>query len=369
MKNFVRSILLLLTLCLLLGGCGGNDPVDTNAIDLVESDAPPTDSQTENEQTTGGSQQVSGDVNMWKYTTSGGVNVREITIDSGKGGDDVHIVHLTDIHINYCTAEDLKDPVLKSTYENRVWLKNFAVKANLERCLNFAKDADQIVITGDIYDYLSQGAINMTKQYIFDPYPTVMACLGNHESVRKCQGTVAENTSFEQRMAILEQNWVNDIYYASRVIGDKVMVITMDNGSRGGTGSFWDCQVEPFRKDLATARENGYVVLVFYHIPISTGNAKYYNTRAIQIGDKNSSVQNFFSKGIGSTSIGADKEIYDLIINNGDIIKGTFSGHHHNDFYTEIKAKTPSGEQVMIPQYVVNGVPYGTGNAMSIIVK
>ena len=357
-------MLLILSISLLLSGCNGADPVTTEPYESLAE----TITQTEQ----GGITDKEDDeyVNMWKYvTSSNGVNVREITIDSGKGGDAVEIVHMTDIHINYCTDEDLKDPVLKSTYENRTWLKNFAVRGNLERCLTYAKDADQIVITGDIYDYLSEGAIAMTKQYIFDPYPTVMACLGNHESVRKCQGKVAENTTFEQRMEILDQNWINDIYYASRVIGDKVMVITMDNGSRAGIGAFWESQVEPFRKDLETARENGYAVLLFYHIPISTGDPTYYSTRALQIGDKNTSTQNFYTNCIGSFSTGADKAIYDLIVNNGDIIKGAFSGHHHNDFYTEIKATTPAGEEVKIPQYVVNGVPYGNGNVMKITVK
>ena len=365
MKRFFRILLLICSLVLLLTGCTVNNVTGEDTTEITDA------MSSELKETTG--TQASGSekqyANYWSRKTVEGVSVRTITVDSGKGGDEIRIVQLTDIHINYCTPEDLNDPVLKSTYDNRTWLKNFAVKANLERCLNYAKDADQIVITGDIYDYLSQGAIDMAKKYIFDSYSTVMACLGNHESVRKCQGKVDENTTYEDRMAILSQNWINDIYYASRVIEDKAMVIVMDNGSKGGIGAFHECQVAKLDADLKAAREKGYSVFLFYHIPISTGNVKDRSVVAEQIGDKNTKIQNFYTGAVGSFSSGASGEVYDLIVNNGDIIKGTFCGHHHNDFYTEIKAKTASGEDTVIPQYVVNAVPYGSGNVMEIIVK
>ena len=311
--------------------------------------------------------------NYWKYETlSGGMTVRYVNIKTEKGGDPIEIVQLTDIHFNYCTEEDLKDPVLKSTYENRKWLKiDYANNKrgsldNAVRCLEYAKDADQLVVTGDVMDYLSNGTLALTKQYIFDPFPGAMVNVGNHEPVRQMQGTVAENTTLESRLAILQENWIHDIYYSSKVLGDKVMLIQMDNGS---TGEFWPSQVEPFKKDLATAREKGYTVLLFYHIPLATGNPADYNATAIVVGDKNGSVRNLYTKGVGNHSMGASKEIYQLITNNADIIAGGFCGHTHNDFYTEIKAKTASGEATVIPQYILIGVPYGKGHALKITVE
>ena len=354
----------------LLTGCASNDPVVTESEpeSLIE-----TVMETVTEAQTSKLSQTSKYANYWKYKMSGGVVVREVTIDTGKGGEDIEIVQLTDIHINYCTAEDLQDPVLKSTYENRKWLANFAVKSNLQKCLNYAKDADQIVITGDILDYLSKGTLQKTKEYIFDPHPTVMACLGNHDSIKKCGGTVAETTPLATRMKELEDNWIGDIYYQSRVLGNKVMIIAMDNGSQvdavGKQGVFWDSQVELLRADLATARANGYAVLLFYHVPISTSSIKFQSVQSTYIGDKNNVTFNFFSYGVGYSSTGASKEVYELIVNNGDIIKGAFCGHLHSDFYTEIAAKTPDGGITVIPQYVLCGVPYNEGHALKIIVK
>ena len=322
MKIVFKCLLVLLCMSFLMTGCSVDEPVgsESESVSLIESTM-----ETITEKQTAKPSQSSPYANYWKYKMSGGVVVREVTIDTGKGGEDIEIVQLTDIHINYCTAEDLQDPVLKSTYENRKWLANFAVKSNLQKCLNYAKDADQIVITGDILDYLSKGTLAKAKEYIFDPYPTVMATLGNHEPVKKCQGKVAENTSFTTRMKELEENWLGDVYYQSKVLGDKVMVIAMDNGSlvdeKKQQGVFWERQVELLRADLATARANGYAVLLFYHVPISTANMKYEKVQSTFIGDKNNVTFNFFAYGVGYSSTGASKEVYELIVNNGDIIR------------------------------------------------
>ena len=370
MKLLFKCLLVLLCMSFLMTGCSVDEPVgsESESVSLIESTM-----ETITETQTAKPSQSSPYANYWKYKMSGGVVVREVVIDTGKGGEDVEIVQLTDVHINYCTEEDLQDPVLKSTHAAQTWLRNFGVKNNLQRCLNYAKSADQIVITGDLMSYLSKGGLQKVKEYIFDPYPTVMACLGNHDSIKKCGGTVAETTSISTRMKELEESWIHDIYYQSRVLGDKVMVIAMDNGSlvdeKKQQGVFWDRQVELLRGDLATARANGYAVLLFYHVPISTANMKYERVQSTFIGDKKNDTFNFFAYGVGYSSTGASKKVYELIVNNGDIIKGAFCGHHHSDFYTEIAAKTPDGGRTVIPQYVLCGVPYNEGHALKIIVK
>ena len=61
------------------------------------------------------------------------------------------------------------------------------------------------------------------------------------------------------------------------------------------------------------------------------------------------------------------KKIYNLIIKNGDIIKGVFCGHNHNNIYTEIMASTPDGAIAKIPQYTVSG-NYAYSNVIQITV-
>lgn len=293
---------------------------------------------------------------------------RDLTIKAGLGGEKVVISQLTDAHINYCNEEDLKDPVLASTYEHRTWKKDKASLENLQKTLKeAAKDSDLIVITGDLYDYCSQGAIETVQEHVFGKYDNMMACLGNHEIVRKMEGKVEDTMTEEQIRETLAENWCNDIYYASQIIKDKVIVIAIDNSS----SHFFAEQVPLLTADLQKARENGYVVLLFYHIPLLTGDADHNN---MQCDSKYGTGGWSFGTEVGHNmigkySIGADKEIYDLITNNGDIIYGAFCGHVHGDYYTEIRAKTAAGEDVRIPQYAIQGVVYNQGHFLRIVIE
>lgn len=361
-KHTVKAILGLLAFLMILSSCNGNTPVDTVTTGLTTAQV--TESQTNQKEESNKPTYA----NMWTYkTTSAGVLVREITIDSGKGGDAIEIVQLSDLHINYFNQRDLDEanPALMSTMENRQWLKNFGSQTNINRCMEMFKNADQIVLTGDVIDSLSWGALEKLNSEIFQKYDNVMACLGNHDASRQNQGTVADTTTLESRLAIVQENWCNDVFYSSKVIGDKVMLIQMDNGSKY---AFWDVQVDQLAADLATARANGYVVLIFYHIPLATANPYDKEVEALKVGDPNFAKRNFYNEGVGRYSEGASKAVYDLITNNGDIIKGTFCGHNHNDYYTEIKAKTASGEATVIPQYTLLGIPYNRGHALKITI-
>ena len=369
MKKYIRTLIALLCVCLLMAGCttkgSEGDPLTSES---AQETTNPLTTKEDDSVTTPENQYK----NLWEYKTEADEVVsREVTIKTQKGGEALEIIQITDLHFNYCTEEDLKDPVLKSTYENRKWLRDGKSVANALRCLEYAKNADQLVVTGDILDYLSQGTLELTKKHIFDAFPNVMACLGNHDAVRQMQGTVPENTSLEERLAIVKEAWIHDAEYFSKVLDERVMLIQMDNASDPDQkyGSFSERQKELLQNDLALAREKGYTVLLFYHIPLATGNPADYSITASMVGDKNGSVRNLYTGGIGKLSSGASKEVYELITSNADIIGGAFCGHTHNDFYTEIKATNADGSEAVIPQYILMGAPYGKGHILRITVE
>ena len=304
---------------------------------------------------------------MWtKSVTDNEIKVRDVVIDTDKGGEPVELIQITDLHLSWVSEEDRKDPVIASSYEFRRWGKDGAFWPRAEKCLDFAKDADAIVITGDIYDYLTDETVKKTRELLFDKYDNLIACIGNHEPAKKMQGEVEETMPLEDRIKYLETRWCNDIYYCSRVFGEKVMVIALDNSS---ASRFWDRQIEPLRSDLAKAREKGYAVLLFYHDPMSTGDERYIKVDTLDRGD--ATCRNFYNSNvqISASSEGASGEIYRMIISNGDIIKGAFCGHYHSDFYTEIAARTADGAPTVIPQYVLKGVVYDKGNVLRITVR
>jgi hypothetical protein len=117
------------------------------------------------------------------------------------------------------------------------------------------------------------------------------------------------------------------------------MVIQLDNGF----GRFCNEQIPQLQADIAKAREKGYVVLLFYHVPL--------NTNGVAQGDE------------------ATRKVYELITNNADVIKGAFCGHEHVNRYEEIKAKTASGQATTIPQYTLEPVASYQGVLLKITVK
>ncbi|MBQ9113202.1 MAG: metallophosphoesterase [Clostridia bacterium] len=372
MKKAFRIIALILLVLMCFTACDTSDiPADTepdeeNTVSTSEGDV--TDKQTEetNPADEPGKTTVVGssaDKKGWLYRQDNGVLVREVDIDSGKGGEAVEIIQITDTHISYMNDNDKKDPVLLDTYNTREWLRNAGGWRNAKRCLDSAVDADRVILTGDIIDYMSEGALEFVKNNIFDKYSNVNTVVGNHEVV-KAMGEDIADADLPARMEYIGGYFTENVYYHSEVLGDKVMIIQLDNGS---DSRFWESQIEPLREDLAIARKSGLVVLLFYHIPIATGNIKYAATKPIY--DNGGGVRNF-AAGIGVTNAdSATAEVYNIITNNGDIIKGAFCGHVHNHYYTEITAKTASGEPTVIPQYMVASSAYDYGHMLKITVK
>ncbi len=304
--------------------------------------------------------------NIWNYKTADdGVIKREITIKAKKAGKPLHIAHLTDLHFNYCNQRDIEenDAVLMSTLEHREWLKGGSSVENAVRTLSHAKNADAIVITGDILDYLSYGCEELAKKYVFEPYPSLIAALGNHEAARKVQGVYPEVMSYQEKKERLQSFWPNALHYSSTVIDERVMLIQMDNCSE--KIGFRAEQIVPFTEDIEKARKNNYIILLFFHVHISPESEKYAETNADLIGDEAWATVNLNRHGISASHGEASKKIIDLIKSSPDVIKACFCGHLHSDFYCEITAN--NGQT--IPQYLLIGTPYQKGNLLYINIE
>ena len=316
-----------------------------------------------------------------------GLKTRDFTIRAGETGHNVTVVQLTDLHIGYCNEEDLNNPTLASTAQNRgesatppTWPNRNSVLRNLGYALDYADglDANQIVITGDALDYLSMGGLNLLKEKIWSRYPgKVLIATGNHEMVQKMCGKVDETVSETDRFKMLKDNWEHDPIYTSRVLRDKVMVIQMDNGlndrdevAQPHSGNLFHAeQVELLKKDLELAKKNRYVVLLFFHTPIGTGNPADKVVNATYIPGADSGVhttQNLYENVAAGTNHDSEASaaIWNLICENSDNIAAVFAGHVHGDFYSEILGKNRN-----IPQILLTGMAYEKGHALKITVE
>ena len=229
---------------------------------------------------------------------------------------------------------------------------------------------DQTIITGDNMSFQTWGGIEQIKNALWGADPSALITLGNHDMMQRMSGLYPETTALDSRYSTLQENWRHDIYYSSRVIKDKVIVVQMDNA----LSQYWEGQAEKLAADIEKARKNGYIILIFQHVPIMTNNPECSELRPL-ITDDDTVVYDF-SKNDGFDGVRTNRndlttEVYNLITQNADVIKGLFCGHYHDDLYCEVKATTPDGTETVIPQYVANTTAYnsGIGSALKITVK
>ena len=247
--------------------------------------------------------------------------------------------------------------------------------------MEFGKLFDRTVITGDILDFYSFGNIDLLKSVITDKYDVLMT-LGNHETaeiIPSINGGHKEKYSFDEKFDYLNKNvWPNDAYLYSEIMSnkegnEKVMLLLLDNSTNKYL--FSQEQLKKLHEYIETARQKQIPILIFQHSPISTnwgdekGNdlAEPYDI----INNPNGVNSNHGkSSGLIGGSLNNDEmsqKVYELIIKSGDVIKGVFCGHEHNNIYTEIMATTPDGTNAKIPQYVVSG-NYAYSNIIQITV-
>ena len=314
--------------------------------------------------------------NWWIYSYENGPMVREARIKSKKQGmKPLEIVQFTDPHFNYCNEKDFAEanPAVMSTHQNRGWLANGAAVDVTRRSLDYAAMSDQTIVTGDILDYLSYGAQELAQKHLFWRDSNLLAAIGGHEVTRVMQGVVPDPTSKESRLEILKSFWCNDIFYESRILGDRVIAVVMDNGS---SGTYSKEQFNRLKADLEYARQNDLIVLIFQHEPLCTANPAETDVPFIRANDPNDS-RNFFKDHMGGVWVREhlkdewSMRTHDLIRQSADVIKGVFCGHWHSDFYTEILGMDQNGvsNQTVIPQYVLTATVYDNlGHMMKITI-
>lgn len=296
------------------------------------------------------------------------LKIRKIRIKALQQGKRIDICQISDVHFNYLNEEDFaeQNPAVMSSFQNRYWLRGGASVKNAIMALEYGAHCDQTVITGDIMDYYTKGALACTRKYIWEPYPDVICALGGHDITCQMQGTVPDTIPMEEKIKTLKSVWKHDLFYYARILDNRVMLIQMFNDCRRYTKE----QLHKLSCDIEKARREQLTVLLFQHEPLRTGNPKDIDVPNIRTYDENG--HDYYHLGEADTDTISEK-MYGLITSSGDVIKGIFCGHRHNDVYTEIKAtaKRADGiqEATKIPQHILTANAYEMGHVMHIIVE
>ena len=296
--------------------------------------------------------------------------VREACFDSGKGGEEIKILQVTDLHLHAINRRDEQEenPSVFGSLQHRMAFRNASTLPNLKRVLGLMEGFEQVIVTGDAIDYLTWGSLELMEDYIWERIPNVWVTVGGHELTRVMEGDVPDPTTLESRYEILRGYWRHDMYYSSKILGDKVLLVQMNNGQ----GRYFESQYDSLRRDIARARQERLLLLLFQHEPICTRNPAEKDVVPLRVNDGTGCRD--FCEGFlgGGESDEATAKVYRLITESADVIRGVFCGHRHNDFYTEIKAfsfQNGMRSESVIPQYVLTGNMYDNGHIMAITVK
>lgn len=316
---------------------------------------------------------------------SDGMRLTEVTISPINGkrvGSPVNVIHFSDIHFNAVNEMDKDNPTIMALFEGRDFNRgNKYNSAATVRSLEFGKLFDRTVITGDILDHYSFGSMELLKSVITDKYDVLMT-LGNHETAEimpSINGGMTDKYSLKEKFDYLNKNiWTNDVYLYSEILSDKdgnekAMLLLLDNSTNKYL--YTDEQYKELKGYIDTARQKQIPALVFQHCPISTGWGDENGNELVEpydIIENPNGVNENYGKSSGYAGGNANKDamtkkVYDLIVNNGDVVKGVFCGHNHNNIYTEIMAHTADGGNTKIPQYTVSG-NYAYSNVIQITI-
>ena len=310
---------------------------------------------------------------MYRLKTTRQV-IADIKLDLGLGFDTPYIIGaVADMHFNVCNQEDREDEELVYTEKCRKWPENLKWVIPSAKSLEACDFCDATVVLGDTLDYLSGGSLNYTKANLFKKYPDAMVALGGHDYTKQMQTKRPDMLPLEERLDILKKVWPHDIHYYSRVLADKIIAVVIDNSQ----SKYLFEEVEKLEADIARAKAEGKIILIFQHEPIISNNPNETCVRAVI---ENSGALPSVNIGGDQTIVGgtlkcedATKVIYDMITKNADVVKGVFAGHWHSQFYSEILAsyeKDDETVQTVIPQYVISGTPYHeSGMIARIVIK
>ena len=143
----------------------------------------------------------------------------------------IRILHFTDVHLSLADdidGEGMKEHAMQRRHE-------FCREANyperdpvgyFEEAMEYSKNFDCTVITGDVIDFISHANCQTAKSILAGR--DYLFCAGNHEFCPK----VGKPDSFERKEQMLEEIrslFRGDMLFESRIVGG-VNIIAIDNG-------------------------------------------------------------------------------------------------------------------------------------------
>lgn len=325
---------------------------------------------------------------------SNGLYERNVTINSGFNISQNELCFFTDPHLAYINTYDIETNNVNalSSYRGRSWLRAGDAIRKQIAVSKYVSTFKKAVLGGDAVDYLTWGALEVTKNLISKQSVnnSILMAVGNHEvkDLSQPDDNTLVDISLSEGYRRVSTIWNNDVYYHEEVVNDangnpNYMVIVLDNSQ----DKYWESQINPLKASIAKARLLNIPVLVFQHIPMLTMNPEQPTiylksgfSEYATFGTKDNYTEAIDSSNypgwLGDPNSDAvTKEVCRIIRQSYDVIKGVFTGHEHANIYSEIAAcdaegnlmYDSGGKLITIPQYTQYGSHYG--GVMKITIK
>ena len=174
----------------------------------------------------------------------------------------VKILHLTDVHFSLADEVDGEDMMKHAAARRNTFFQEAGCPERdpvgfLEDAMEYAKDFDCTVITGDILDFMSHANYETAHRVLAGK--DYMFCAGNHEFCPKV-GIPDSFARKDEKMEEVQSFFRGNMIFESRIVGG-VNIIAIDNSYYTWTEE----QYEMLQKEVA----KGYPIAIFCHVPLN----------------------------------------------------------------------------------------------------
>lgn len=234
----------------------------------------------------------------------------------------VRILHLTDAHLSIADDQDIEWCMQRAADRRNVFFKEAQFPERdpvgyLEEAMEYAKDFDCTVFTGDIMDHAFHGSEVIAQKILAGK--DYMFCFGNHEYYKY----IAPGKFTDDFPSVLEEVqsfFRGNLYFESRIVGG-VNIVCANNGAVQ-----WTEEMLPL---LEAEVAKGLPILLFCHCPLND------KMRSPNYGLNPDGTDT--EERIKKCAISAKIVEY---IANEPLIKATFAGHYHFNATESLNGKT-----------------------------
>lgn len=241
----------------------------------------------------------------------------------------VRILQISDVHLSLADDVDGEDMKIHAAKRRKTFFDEGGYPERdpvgyFEDAMEYSKNFDCTVITGDVLDFTSHANCEMAKKLLAGK--DYMFSAGNHEFCPK----VGIPDSFERKektLSDIQSIFNRDIVFDSRIVGG-VNVIAMDNSCFVWT----EQQLERLKLEVS----RGLPCIILCHVPLTDPHMRHEPShRDLKPTDE---------------VIEFTRGVTEYIVDEPSI-KAVFSGHYHGNYTEELGEKTG---------YILGGLFSGT---------